>query len=173
MQPTRRLATARLVMTPVAPHDLPDLTKLKAHPLAFGQMLGGVRSAAQTARELAEDIALWSGHGYGMWSVRARDGGVFLGVTGLMHRPDGRGIALRFALWPEARGAGLAREAASAALFFAHDRAALTRVIAVAREQNFGSRIVLGAIGMTPCGQFERDGSSLFVYQSVRQPLVE
>jgi RimJ/RimL family protein N-acetyltransferase len=93
---------------------------------------------------------------------------VFLGITGLMHRQDGHGVALRFALWPEAQGAGLAREAASAALFFAHDQAGLARVVAVARVENYGSRIVLGAVGMAEAGRFMRDGNLLVLYQSVR-----
>jgi RimJ/RimL family protein N-acetyltransferase len=169
MFPFGRLATARLVMTPVAARDLPNLVALKADPRAFGQMLGGVRTRRQTADELAEDICLWGARGYGMWAVRAKAGGAFLGITGLMHRPDGRGVALRFALWPEAQGAGLAREAASTALFHAHDQAGLSRVIGVAREQNYSSRIVLGSIGMTEAERFMRAGTQLIVYESVRQ----
>ena len=163
-----RLTTARLSMTPVAPRDLPQLVALKASPLTFGQMLGGVRNPEQTANELAQDICTWGANGYGMWAVRGRDGNIFLGTVGLMHRPDGRGVALRFSLWPKAQGAGLAREAASAALFFAHDRAGLERVIGVAREENYGSRIVLGSIGMTQSGRFLRNGTVLLVYQSFR-----
>ena len=57
-------------------------------------------------------------------------------------------MALRFALWPEAQGRGLAREAAFAALRFGHDAARLPRIVAVARESNFASRMILGGIGM-------------------------
>jgi len=131
-------------------------------------MLGGVRSAQQTAEELAQDIQGWGQYGYGMWAVRAMQG-EFLGITALMHRPDERGVALRFAYFPEARGAGLAREAASAALIYAHDTARLPRVVAVAREDNYASRQVLSSIGMSRIGEFHRDGNLLFVYQSLRQ----
>jgi len=164
-----RVVTARLVMTPVALRDLRDIAALKAHPRAFGQMLGGVRGWVRSGEELAEDIQAWGAHGYGMWTVRARDGAKFLGVTGLAHRADGRGVALRFAFWPKARGLGAAREAASAALFYAHDHAGLRRVVAVAREDNFASRTVLGSIGMVEAERFVRDGNTLIVYQSVRQ----
>ena len=34
----------------------------------------------------------------------------------------------------------------------------LPKVIAVAREDNFSSRMVIGAIGMTETGRFTRDG---------------
>ncbi len=95
-----------------------------------------------------------------------REGRVFQGTTGIHERPDGRGLALRFAVWPEARGRGLAREAASAALRFAHDRRD-ARIVAVARGDNFGSRMVLGSIGMRECDAFLRDGHIMLVYESV------
>jgi RimJ/RimL family protein N-acetyltransferase len=161
------VTTARLRMVPVAYRDLPDLTALKGDPQAYALMLGGVRSPTQVAEELAQEIQDWGAHGYGMWAVRALRGR-FLGVTGLMARPDGRGVALRFAFWPEARGVGLAREAAGAALNYAHGTAGLERVVAVAREDNFASRTVLGSIGMAETERFTRDGILLLVYQSVR-----
>ncbi len=164
-----RLATARLTMAPVAPQDLRELTALKADPRAFAQMLGGVRSARETAEELAQDITSWGAHGFGFWTVRSRESKKFLGMTGLMHRPDGRGIALRFAFWPEARGLGLASEAAGAALFYGHETVKLTNIIAVAREDNFASRMVLGAVGMAESDRFIRDGITLIVYKSVRK----
>ncbi len=167
-----RVVTARLVMTPVCLRDLRDIAALKAHPRAFGQMLGGVRGWVESSEELAADVQAWGAFGYGMWAVRARDGGRFLGVTGLMHRPDGRGVALRFAFWPKARGIGAAREAASAALFYAHDQAGLERVVAVAREDNFASRTVLGGIGMVDIEIFIRDGNSLILYESIREKTI-
>ena len=112
-------------------------------------------------------MAAWGAHGYGIWAIRELAGGRFVGITGLEHRPDGRGIALRFALWPEAQGRGLAREAAGTALRFGHDRAGLPRIVAVARANNFASRIVLGSIGMRECDSFERAGWTMLVYESL------
>jgi len=168
MIPVRHLLTARLRMAPVSGADLRDLVALKGDPRAFAQMLGGVRGARRVAEELAEDIQVWGEFGFGMWAVRERVGTRFLGITGLMHRPDGRGVALRFAFWPDARGIGLAREAAGAAVRFGHEVAALPRIIAVAREENFASRMVLGAVGMAESERFVREGISLLVYHSVR-----
>lgn len=160
--------TARLRLSPVGYWDLPDLIRLKADPRAYALMLGGVRSATQTAAELAEDIQAWGQYGYGMWSVRARRG-KFLGITALMHRPDARGVALRFAFFPDARGSGLAREAASAALIYAHDIVELPKIIAVAREDNYASRQVLSSIGMFPAETFRRAGDLVLVYHSIRR----
>jgi RimJ/RimL family protein N-acetyltransferase len=163
-----RLVTARLILTPVAPADLRDIAALKADPRAFAQMLGGVRGPIQSAEELAQDIRAWGAYGYGMWTVRARDGNRFLGLAGLMHRPDDRGVALRFAYLPQARGVGLATEAAGAALRYAHETALLSRVVAVVREDNFASRMVIGAIGMTHVETFTRGGILRLVYRSIR-----
>jgi RimJ/RimL family protein N-acetyltransferase len=157
--------TGRLLLTPVGGSDLGELRAIKADPAVFAIMRGGVRDHAQTAEDLARDVMAWGRFGFGIWMVR--EAGRFVGITGLEHRTDGRGVALRFALWPEAQGRGLAREAAFAALRFGHDRAGLTRIVGVARESNFGSRIVLGGIGMRECETFEQLGYSMILYESV------
>ena len=168
MNPGFILRTAQAVMAPVSPADLADLQALKADPRVFATMLGGVRSPPQAAAELATDLTFWAARGVGIWTVRDAAGGAFLGIAGLMERPDGLGIALRFAFWPEARGRGLARAAAGAALRFAHERAGIARVVAVAREDNIASRMVLGAIGMTERGAFLRGGQRMLIYASER-----
>jgi len=68
------------------------------------------------------------------------------------------------------QGRGYASEAAAAALRFGHERAGLTRIVAIARESNFASRMVLGNIGMVECDAYERDGYSVLVYESERRP---
>jgi RimJ/RimL family protein N-acetyltransferase len=170
VNPAWRIQTGRLVLTPVGWQDLPDLRALKGDPGVYGQMLGGVRSPGQVAAELAEDVSFWAARGVGMWLVRDTSSAAALGTTGLHERLDGRGAALRVAFRPEVRGHGLAREAAAAALQFAHHRAGLERVVAVARDTNIASRALLGAIGMRPCGTFERDGSRMLVFESVATP---
>lgn len=168
MSPIWSIRTARLVLTPVSFTDLRDLQAIKADPRVFAIMLGGVRTHSQAAEELAEDITFWGARGYGLWTIREVDTHHFQGITGFMDRADGRGVALRFALWPESRGRGLAREAAGAALQFGHERAGLKRIVAIAREDNFASRTVLGAIGMHEAEQFIQNGYAMLLYESVR-----
>jgi RimJ/RimL family protein N-acetyltransferase len=168
MNPSWTLQTGRLSMRPVAWGDLTELKALKADPRVFAVMLGGVRTPEQTVRELAEDGAFWAAYRVGMWTVRVAATGEFVGMAGLVQRPDGRGFGLRFALKPEAQGYGYASEAVGAALRFAPDRAGLHRVIAVAREDNLASRTVLGAIGMVESETFDRNGQPMMVYASVR-----
>lgn len=165
MSPAWVLRTARLVLSPVNAGDLADLRAFKADPSVFAIMLGGVRSYAQTVDDLAHDVMNWGRYGFGMWAIR--EAGHFAGIIGLEHRPDGRGVALRFAVPQEAQGRGLAREAAYAALRFGHDRAGLSRIIAVVRESNFGSRIVIGGIGMRETETFEQRGHTMILYESL------
>ena len=166
----RALRTGRLWLRPVGYQDLPELVRLKGDPRVFAIMLGGVRTPEQAARELAEDIAFWGRHRVGIWTVRAAEDERFLGIVGMHGRPDGRGVALRFALDAAAQGRGYASEAAGAALRYAHERAGLERVVAVARASNIGSRQVLGAIGMTLCESYMRDGEEVLVYESTVPP---
>jgi RimJ/RimL family protein N-acetyltransferase len=179
MNPRWSLRTARLVLTPVSGADLADLTAIKADPRVFAVMLGGVRTPTQTQEELARDVVAWGAEGFGIWTIREvgsnpsrtdRRAAGFAGIAGLERRPDGRGVALRFALWPEAQGRGLAREAAGAALRFGHDDASLARIVAVARTSNFASRMVLGGIGMTACDSFIQNGWEMVLYESRRLP---
>jgi RimJ/RimL family protein N-acetyltransferase len=164
--------TGRLVLRPVAPEHLPELVRLKGDEAAFGLMLHGVRTPQRTAEELADDIAFWRVRGYGTWAVFEVESGRFLGIVGLMERPDGRGVALRFALWPWSRGKGFAREAAKAALTFGH-RAGLGRIIAIARESNTASRAVLRDIGMRPAGGFDHQGHPMVVLESLAAAAAE
>ncbi len=161
------LRTGRMVLTPYRPQDFAELAAFKANPLVWAAMLGGVRSPGQTADDLAAEIAFWGSHDIGMWTARD-PAGALLGVTGLHERPDARGTALRFAFDPAMRGRGLAREAAGAVLRDAHDRAGLTRVVAVARDSNLSSRTVLGAIGMREADSFPQDGNTMLLYESLR-----
>lgn len=167
MNPAWILRTGRLVMTPVGGHDLPHLRALKSDPQVFAVMLGGVRGPAETSAELARDVMAWGTNGFGIWTVKERTGNRFVGIAGLEERPDGRGIALRFALEPDAQGRGLAREAAGAALRFGHGQANLSRIVAVARESNVASLHVLGAIGMIACDSFVQNGYRMVLFESL------
>jgi RimJ/RimL family protein N-acetyltransferase len=119
------LRTGRMVMRPVAGIDAREIAALKADPQAFAMMLGGVRDQRQSAEELAEDIRAWGAYGIGLWSARDDETEAFYGIAGVVRRPDGRGMALRFAFWPEARGHGLAPPARAGHVRRPHDRGRL------------------------------------------------
>lgn len=166
-QTVRIIRTERLTLLPVGLENLPDLVRLKGDPAVFSTMLHGVRGPDRTLEELEDDIDFWEVRGYGTWCIFRTEDGAFLGISGLMERPDGRGVALRYALWPEVRGRGYAREAAAAALEFGH-RVGLPRIIAVARETNLASVAVLEALRMQVAGEFHNHGHRMLVFESRR-----
>ncbi|HYF09114.1 MAG TPA: GNAT family N-acetyltransferase [Acetobacteraceae bacterium] len=168
LRSSRILRTERLTLLPPGLENLPDLVRLKADERVFGFMLHGVRAPERTREELEDDIDFWEVRGYGTWCVHETATGEFLGICGLMERSDGRGVALRYALWPECRGKGLAREAARAAIAFGH-RAGLRRIIAIARETNESSLAVMRDIGMRPAGEFRHQGHRMLVHESVAE----
>ena len=83
MNPTWILRTGRLLLTPVGGADLPDLRAIKSDPLVFAVMLGGVRSPAEVAEELARDVIAWGANGFGIWAVRETLGNRFVGFLTL------------------------------------------------------------------------------------------
>ena len=102
-------------------------------------------------------------------------------VVGPRDRPTGTPLSASRACWSawmgaasrcgshccrSARAAAYASEAAAAVLRFAHERAGLARVVAVARLANIGSRTVLGAIGMREVEHFVRDGEEMVMFAS-------
>ena len=175
--PSRGIRISEVVQIDALHVDRPSDTNadaepcLKTDPTAFALMLGGVRSPQQAAAEMADDIAFRSEEGVGIFTKRTPNdpdpATNFRGITGVHRRPDGRGIGLRFALAQGARGQGLAREGAGRALRFTHDEG-IPRVVAVCRDDNRASRLVLSGIGMRAADTFERDGNPMLVYESVR-----
>lgn len=169
MNPAWRLRTGRLDLRPVGWADLANLVRLRGDPRSYAVMLGGLRTSNQVAEELSAEISAWPRAGYSVWVMHTMQPDRFVGTVALQDRPDGRGVGLRFALLPGEQGHGYASEAASAALRFGHEHAGLCRIVAVARDDNFASRMVLGAIGMVDRDVFLREGDRMLVYESVRR----
>ena len=78
------------------------------------------------------------------------------------------GVALRFALVPEAQGQGYGSELGRAALSFAFDVVGLERVIAITRADNLPAQRSLEKLGMTRERVFGGDsGKSLLLYAAI------
>ena len=132
-----RLETPRLVLR----------TWREADRTAFAALHGG-------SDALLDDVlAHWRTHGFGVWAVERRDGvAPGLGLTGLVvpsflcaAQPAAE-IAWRL---PRAwRGAGLATEAARAALACAWEALGARRVVCVVRPDNAASIRVAERLGM-------------------------
>ncbi|MEL7093076.1 MAG: GNAT family N-acetyltransferase, partial [Pseudomonadota bacterium] len=107
------ITTARLILRPPAPDDLPALTAF--YMSERSRLTGGHVSRTQAWLKSVAMLGHWTARGYGLWAVTAKDDGAFLGLVGPFY-PDGwPEHELGWILMPEAEGRGIAFEAATAA----------------------------------------------------------
>ncbi|WP_243748458.1 GNAT family N-acetyltransferase [Roseateles toxinivorans] len=80
---------------------------------------GGPLSPAAALARLSSDLGSWQLHGFGVWAIRRRKEGDFIGVCGFWQGKDWP-RELTWWLVPEARGRGFAHEASLAAVAHAY-----------------------------------------------------
>ncbi|MBM3219750.1 MAG: GNAT family N-acetyltransferase [Candidatus Rokubacteria bacterium] len=146
--------TPRLLATPLAPGDFGLLCAMHRDPDVMAT-LGGVRTDERTRAYLAENLAHWDEHGFGMWIFRDQKTGDFVGRGGLRHvvldnRPE---VEIFYALVRDAWGKGFATEIAAASLHVAFRQLALRDVVAFTLPDHAGSRRVMEKVGL----RYERD----------------
>lgn len=165
------LHSERLRLRPFEAGDLEQLIAFYGDPAVMSIRKGGVLDAAQSARQLDAVLAHWSEHGFGMYAVLSRTDGRFLGECGLRWLEDGTAVEISYGLWPDARGGGLATEAARAVLEHGFSELGLSRIIARAKAHNRTSRRVMDKLGMTLVGERAREGGAGSVeYAITRTP---
>ncbi len=143
------LHTARLTIEPLTLGDAPFILKLLNDPDFIAQIADrGVRDEAGAKRYLEEGpLASYREHGFGLWALRPRGGGEALGICGLLQRETLTEVDIGYALLPDARGRGFAREAAQAVMHYARETLELTRLIAIVAPGNAPSRALLASLG--------------------------
>jgi RimJ/RimL family protein N-acetyltransferase len=153
------LGTERLELYEMTSDDLDDMAALLGDPdvMAYyprpktrDEALGWI----EWNRELYRDF------GFGLWVVRRRDTGAFVGDCGLTwQRVDGiRELEVGYHVRRAEQGSGYATEAASAAMAFARDVVGVHQLVALVHPRNRASQRVAEKIGL----QLERrtrDGS--------------
>jgi len=113
----------------------------------------GVRTLDDARRYLREGlIAMHRRHGFGLDCVELRDGGVPIGICGLVKREALDDVDLGFAFLPEFRHSGYALESARAVMAYARTVLKLPRIVAVTTPDNTASCRLLARLG------FRREG---------------
>jgi RimJ/RimL family protein N-acetyltransferase len=95
--------------------------------------------------------------GFAPWVVRLRETGDIIGWGGLYTDPfdPGWGPELGYYLAPKVWGQGIGRELANAALAYARNRTAISRLTAFAHPENVASRKLLLGLGFGAVGFVE------------------
>lgn len=168
MSDPRHIETVRLSLRPIGEGDFADLYALMADREVGGLLQHGVLDEAATRRMLDGYIALWRDKGYGMFSLRRRADGRFVGISGLWDHHDGIGVASRVAIAPWAKGEGYAPEAGIAVVRFAFETLGLDTVWAVTRETNPDAQRALAKMGWTLRLRYESDGKTLLRFNMTR-----
>ena len=140
--------TARLRLTRLRVTDLDDLTRMHGDPHVMAT-LGGLRSAEETARFLAEQLTHWDEHGFGFWVIRDPTTGRFAGRGGLRHllvsdRPE---VEVAYALMPECWGRGLATELARESVRVGFTVLRRPDLVCLTQPANHASRRVMEKAG--------------------------
>jgi RimJ/RimL family protein N-acetyltransferase len=148
------VTTSRLHGSRLHSDDFDLLCALHRDPTVMAT-LGGVRSDERTREYLAENLAHWDQHGYGLWIFRDRASGAFIGRGGLRHATieDAPEIEVTYALTQAAWGQGFATEIATASLEVGFRDLSMTNIVAFAEPGNHASRRVMEKVGLT----YERD----------------
>jgi RimJ/RimL family protein N-acetyltransferase len=146
------LSTERLLLRPWRAADRAPFAALNADPEVMRHFPAPLTREQSDA--FADRIeASFAHQGWGLWAVEVRDGGEFIGFTGLA-RPsfDAHFTPAIEIGWRLARGAwgrGYATEAARAAAAFGFETLAAEELVSFTAVANTRSRAVMERLGMT------------------------
>ncbi len=144
------LRTARLVLREFTVDDAAFIVALVNDP-DWLRFIGerNVRSEDDARQFIAEQlVAKYRTQGFGLWAMQRSGDGALVGMCGLVSRATLADIDLGYALLPQYRGAGYAREAGAVCLDYAAQVLKLARVVAITRPDNAASIRVLQSLGM-------------------------
>ena len=157
------IETERLVLRRQVVDDAPFIFRLMNDP-AWLQHIGdrGVRTTDE-ARAYIQDgaVAMYERHGFGLFLVETKGDRTPVGICGVIRRDSLPDVDLGFALVPEHRGVGYAREAAAATVAYARSELGLDGLVAIVSPGNAASIRLLEALGFTWDREFDHPGGEL------------
>ncbi|MGY3038392.1 RimJ/RimL family protein N-acetyltransferase [Bradyrhizobium sp. USDA 4354] len=136
-------STDRLTAERLREDHLADLVALH-RDAEVSRYLGGVRTPEVTKAYLATNMAHWDQHGFGLWTLRTKDG-AFAGRAGIRHIlvDDVDEVEIAYAFQREFWGQGFASEIATALTDIGLSQLALPSLIGIVNVANGASRRVL------------------------------
>lgn len=158
------IETERLILRQVALGDLDEVIRLHEDPEVARFM--GTPDRKWLEGWVEGSDGEWAELGYGRMAMLDRDSGEFLGRTGLKRWPQFEETEVGWALQPEARGRGLATEAARAVLSWSQ-QFELPYVTAMIRPDNAPSLAVAERLGLRPMREDELLGVSVIVHATI------
>jgi RimJ/RimL family protein N-acetyltransferase len=162
MSSTNSTETERLLLRQVGFGDLDEVLRMHGDPEVARFM--GTPDREWLKGWVEGSDREWAELGYGRMAILDRESGIFLGRSGLKRWPQFEETEVGWALQPEARGRGIATEAARATLEWAAGRFDLPYVTAMIQPANVPSIAVAERLGMEPLREDELLGVAVTVY---------
>ena len=162
------IETARLRLRRLDIGDADFLLALMNDP-AYLEHIGdrGLRTRDRAEAYISDVVAAsYVRHGYGMYMAQLRDGGLRVGIAGLVNRPVLPDVDVGFAIARAHWGRGYAGEAAGGVLAHAARDLGLQRVVGVVAPANAASIRVLEKLGLSYEGRvrLSPDDAALLLY---------
>lgn len=158
------IETERLILRQVAVGDLDEVVRLHEDPEVARFM--GTPDREWLVEWVEGSDREWAELGYGRMVILDRAGGAFLGRTGLKRWPQFEETEVGWALRAEARGKGVATEAARAVLSWS-EQFDLPYVTAMIRPDNAPSLAVAERLGLRPMREDELLGVPVIVHATI------
>ncbi len=164
-----RLQAGRLTYERLGPEHAAPLERLLLDPRVMPTLWPWSR--APTAEDVRSGLdamtAHWSRHGFGMWALRDRGTGEFVGRGGLQRADaiDAASVEVAWAIVPERWGQGLATEMALKSVEVAFAQLDLAELIALTLPGNLASRRVMEKAGFQSDGEIEHVGLAHVLYR--------
>ena len=152
------LRTERLLLREIRDSDAAFIFELVNDP-DWLRFIGDkdVHSIQDARRYIAEGpCASYAQHGFGMYLAEFAAGGPPIGICGLVRRKALECADIGFALLPEFRGQGYAREAAAAVLEYSRAQLGMKKILGITLPRNAASIRLLERLGL----DYERTISS-------------
>jgi len=152
------IVTERLILSPTAVSDFEDCHAARTDPEVM-HFIGGPATSEDTWLKLLRNIGHWSAFGHGLFTVREKQGGRFVGDVGLatFHRDLGADFdPFPEAAWVLARsahGKGYATEAVQAAHEWFFSRREAVRTVCIIAPENLPSIRVAERLGYRAFGE--------------------
>ena len=148
------LETDRLILRRLAPEDAAFTLELLNEP-AYLQFIGdrGVRSLEDARAYLSNGpIASYARFGHGLYLAVLKEGGVPIGMCGLIKRESLADVDVGYAFLPQYWSQGYASEATAAVMDYGRRTLGLKRIVAIVAPENYRSIKLLEKLGL----QFEQ-----------------
>lgn len=165
------IETLRLRGERLGAHHLPELMRMHTDPVVMAT-LNGVKTEAETTAFRDAQIAHWEKHGYGVWIIRDRDDGAFVGRAGIRNVTVGgrEEVEVMYGLMAEYWGRGLATELTHAFASIAFETLRLSDLVAFTLTTNRASQRVMEKSGFVYERDVEHWGLAHVLYRRLRTP---